>query len=103
MTPQFADGAPYNNMNYGQNSSAGAPQQQNIQNQLEITDNITVPSARILSYDTAEQQLLNDVAWIPIYQVLANFMLKPYVIGLRTNAASLIPPNDWSNMYIAIH
>ncbi|HEY6410968.1 MAG TPA: peptide ABC transporter substrate-binding protein [Ktedonobacteraceae bacterium] len=103
MAFQFADGAPYNNMNYGQNSSASAPQQQAIQNQLTIADSTSDPLARVEAYHTAEQQLLNDVAWLPIYQVRINFMLKPYVVGWHANATSLSPPNDWSNIYITAH
>jgi hypothetical protein len=34
------------------------------------------------------------------YQVRTNYLLKPYVAGWRANAASLSPPNDWSNIYI---
>ncbi len=103
MALQFEDGSPHNNMNYGQNSSAGAPQQQAIQNQLAMADSAFDPLARVEAYNTAEQQLLNDVAWIPIYQVRTTFMLKPYVVGWRANAASLSPPNDWSNIYITAH
>jgi oligopeptide transport system substrate-binding protein len=103
MSPQFADGAPHNNMNYGQNSSADAPHQQYIQHQLEIAESTPDPLARTEFYDTVEQQLLNDVAWIPIYQVRTNFMHNPNLINWRTNAASLTPPNAWSNIYISTH
>jgi oligopeptide transport system substrate-binding protein len=103
MSLQFAKGALHNNMNYGQNSSSNAAQQQAIQGQLEITDSISVPAARIQSYDTAELQLLNDAAWIPIYQFQTNFMLRSYVANWQTNAVSLSPPDGWSNTYIAAH
>ena len=52
---------------------------------------------------SAEQQLVNDVAWLPLYQTTYPFVLKPYVQGVVFNAQSLIPPNDWGNIYISVH
>jgi len=43
----------------------------------------------------AEQQLVNDVAWLPMEQVAVSQVLKPYVKGMVFNPQLLIPPNDW--------
>ena len=79
-------------MNYGQNSSNNAPQQQSIQAQLEKADSLFQPDARMQMYQKAEQQLVNDVAWMPIEQVTNVYLLKPYVIGMTENQQGLTPP-----------
>lgn len=55
------------------------------------------------AYNAIEQQLVNDVAWLPMQQVITTYLLKPYVIGIVDNAQSLTPPNDWGSIYIAQH
>jgi peptide/nickel transport system substrate-binding protein/oligopeptide transport system substrate-binding protein len=103
LTRQFDKGVPNNSMNYGQNSSSTASQQQAIQSQLENADANFQQDARIQLYQRAEQQLVNDVAWIPMEQVTNVYLLKPYVIGLADNQQGLIPPDDWSHVYIVQH
>ena len=41
-------------------------------------------------YQKAEQQLVNEVAWMPIEQVTTVYLLKPYVIGMIENQQGLI-------------
>jgi oligopeptide transport system substrate-binding protein len=102
-TLQFDKGVPNNNMNYGQNNSSDAAQQQATQRLLEQADINPDQTARLAQYNQAEQQLVNDVAWLPMEQVTAAFVLKPYVKGMVFNPQSLTPPNDWGNIYIAAH
>jgi peptide/nickel transport system substrate-binding protein/oligopeptide transport system substrate-binding protein len=54
-------------------------------------------------YNTAEQQLVNDVAWLPMDQRIAPRLLKSYVIGRTFNPLAIVPPDDWANIYIAVH
>jgi peptide/nickel transport system substrate-binding protein/oligopeptide transport system substrate-binding protein len=54
-------------------------------------------------YNKAEQQLVNDVAWLPMDQRVGNRLLKSYVVGRVFNALSEVPPDDWANVYIAVH
>src|SRR6266480_3066899 len=103
LTRQFDKGVPNNSLNYGQNSSKNAPQQQSIQTQLEKADSIFQSDQRMQIYQKAEQQLVNDVAWIPMEQVTNVYLLKPYVIGMAENQQSLIPPDNWANIYIVQH
>ena len=103
LTRQFDKGVPNNSMNYGQNSSNNAPQQQSIQTQLEKADSIFQQDSRIQTYQRAEQQLVKDVAWIPVEQVTNVYLLKPYVIGMAENQQGLIPPDNWANIYIVQH
>ncbi|MGZ6367426.1 MAG: peptide ABC transporter substrate-binding protein, partial [Ktedonobacteraceae bacterium] len=103
LTLQFDKGAPNNVMNYGQNSSADALHQQATQLLMEQADFNQNQSARLSQYGQAEQQLVKDVAWLPMYQVGAVYLLKPYVHGLVDNPLGLTPPDDWSNIYITAH
>ncbi len=102
-TLQFDNGSPYNSMNYGQNNAADHIQQQAIQQQLEAADANLDPAARMQAYANAEQQLVNDVAWLPMYQVNATFLRKSYVSDIPYNPGFEIPAYDWANIYIAVH
>jgi oligopeptide transport system substrate-binding protein len=102
-TLQFDKGAPNNNMNYGQNNTSDAAQQQQVQQQLEAADINPDQTSRIQAYITAEQQLVNDVAWMPTSQVTISQVLKPYVKGLVFNPQGLTPPDDWGAVYIQAH
>lgn len=103
LTRQFDRGVPNNSMNYGENNSKNAAQQQATQALLENADANFQPDARIQAYRKAEQQLVDDVAWMPIEQVTNVFLLKPYVIGMANNQLGQIPPDDWANIYIVQH
>src|SRR6266478_1077795 len=100
-TLQFAKGAQYNQQNYGQNHTADAAQQQQTQQALEAADVNPDQASRMQAYNQAEQQLVNDVAWLPMEQVAVAQVLKPYVKGMVFNPQLLIPPNDWGNIFIA--
>ncbi len=102
-TLQFGKGAPYNQMNYGQNNTADAATQQQVQQALAAADVNPDQTSRIQAYMQAEQQLVNDVAWLPMEQVAVSQVLKPYVKGMVFNAQLLIPPDDWGNIFIAAH
>ena len=100
-TLQFDNGSPNNNMNYGQNSGATSSAQQQVQKQLEAADVNADNAARIQQYNTAEQQLVNDVAWLPIDQVAIQVVLKPCVVGYGYNAQGLFNPESWGRVYIS--
>lgn len=102
-TLQFGAGAPYNQINYGQNHSTDAVQQQQTQQALAAADVNPDQTSRLQAYNQAEQQLVNDVAWLPMEQVAVAQVLKPYVKGMVFNPQLLIPPNDWGNIFIATH
>jgi oligopeptide transport system substrate-binding protein len=102
-TLQFDKGVPNNTMNYGQNNTSNAAQQRAVQQELEGADVSADQHARLRMYMQAEQQLVNDVAWLPMDQVESNLVLKPYVKGLVFNALGLLSPDDWINVYIAAH
>ena len=101
LTLQFDAGSGNNNNNYGQNHSSDAAAQQQIQKQLEAADVNQNRTARLQAYMTAEQALINDVAWLPMEQVTYFFLVKPCVVGFVIDHAELTPPNDWGGTYIS--
>ncbi len=101
LSLQFAQGAANNNVNFGQNSTADASQQVATQALMKQADVNADSASRLQQYNQAEQQLVNDVAWLPIYQVNATVVRKPCVAGVVDNAQQLTPPDDWGNIYVS--
>ena len=81
LSVQFGQGMANNNMNYGQNHALDAPQQQAVQKLLDQADSNLNATSRMQQYTLAEQQLVNDVAWLPIYQQALTYVEKPCVVG----------------------
>ncbi len=102
LTLQFGDGPSYNAVNYGNNASTHAQQQKQVQQAMDAADILTNSDARLHAYNQAEQQLVNDVAWLPLYQRRDFCLRKSYVMGFPTASATL-PPNDWAKVSIAPH
>jgi peptide/nickel transport system substrate-binding protein/oligopeptide transport system substrate-binding protein len=100
-TLQFDKGSTENGMNFGQNKGPDAAAQQQVQAELEAADLIADPTAREQAYWKAEQQLVNFVAWLPIEQPTIFSLVKPCVQGLFTSPSGLMPPDDWSRVYIS--
>jgi oligopeptide transport system substrate-binding protein len=100
-TLQFDKGVPNNNANYGQNKTSDAAQQQATQQLLEQADVNPDQNARLQQYMTAEQQLVNDVAWLPSYQGVGQVLRKPCLVGVVDNPSGLTPPDDWGAVYIS--
>jgi oligopeptide transport system substrate-binding protein len=105
MTLQFNAGAYGNFYNFGQNHASDAVQQQHAQ-QLMVQADATVDNVaeRMKLYDEAEQQVVNDVAWLPIYQGEAVYAVKPCVVNWPHNSFgqfSVPYQADWANMYIS--
>ncbi|WP_242527241.1 peptide ABC transporter substrate-binding protein [Ktedonosporobacter rubrisoli] len=92
LTRQFDVGSPNNNMNYGQNDSANAAQQKALQQQMEAADSNFQQDGRIQSYQKIEQQLVNDVAWIPMEQITTVILRTPNIVGIVDNAQNIVPP-----------
>jgi peptide/nickel transport system substrate-binding protein/oligopeptide transport system substrate-binding protein len=98
---QFDKGVAANSMNYGQNDSLDAPQQQALQVRMENVDVLQDRTMRFKEYNAIEQQLVNDVAWIPMEQRQAFGLRKPCVRGSRHAAMGFLPPDEWALIYIS--
>lgn len=108
LTRQFGPSSPFNNANYGQNTSQDATRQQLVQQQIVTVDtNIGTGKnvqpgqveGRIQTYQQAEQQIVNDVGWLPMEQATATFLRTSSIVGFNDNADGIIPPDDWANIY----
>ncbi|GHO82135.1 ABC transporter substrate-binding protein [Dictyobacter formicarum] len=99
-TVQFAQNASQNVYAYGQNQSKNAARQQEIQKLLAQADITQNEPQRTMMYRSAEQNLVNDVAWLPLYQYLDSYVVQSNLHGLKVNAMDMIAPDDWSNIYI---
>ncbi|HLZ60030.1 MAG TPA: peptide ABC transporter substrate-binding protein [Ktedonosporobacter sp.] len=98
----FGKGSDHNFANYGQNNTADVAQQQAVQNQLAQADVNLNTVARMQAYNKAEQQIVNDVAWIPTYQSAYIMVLNPKVQNYHAfNALGVTAPDDWGSIYIA--
>jgi oligopeptide transport system substrate-binding protein len=102
-TLQFSNGSPNNSTNYGQNKTLAAANQVKVQNELSAADVEKDPGKRTAMYNDAEQQLVNDVAWLPMYQGATSYALKTYVKGYVFNATDLVPPFNWAKLFITKH
>ena len=102
-TLQFAKGAPNNALNYGENISANAAIQQQTQDGLAKADLMAAGTARFNAYNSLEQQLVNDCAWVSLTQGAGVQVVKPYVQGIFNNSQGLTPPEDWANIFITTH
>ncbi len=101
-TLQFGLGSSDNNMNYGQNLSSDATEQQQVQQEMTKADS-DLGNDRMSLYNQAEQQLVNDVAWCTIYQSDLVLSIKKYVQGVVINDEDETPPDDWGSIYISVH
>jgi oligopeptide transport system substrate-binding protein len=59
--------------------------------------------SRLKQYQQAEQILVTEVAWLPLYQATTWWETKPYLVGFTVTAGGLTPRESWQNMYIAAH
>ncbi len=96
----FQKGSGYNQMNYGQNNSSDVAKQQQIQQVLAQADVNQNPTQRMQQYNQAEEQIVDDVGWISIFQGNVLLLQNPKFVGNVYNALDIIPPDDWGNIYI---
>lgn len=97
----FAKNQDYNEENYGQNNSDTATAQQAVQAKLDQADVTQDQATRLKMYNDAEQQIVNDVGWIPLFQAASQFLINPKVQNLVINSQTQFPPDDWGKIYIA--
>lgn len=99
----FAKGGADNLSNYGQNNTPYATDQQAVQQELAQADVDQNPTDRIQKYNDAEQKIVNDVGWAPIYQSSLNYLLSPKLANFKApfgDPQNTVEPDDWANIYI---
>ncbi|GHO90622.1 hypothetical protein KSF_006700 [Reticulibacter mediterranei] len=100
-TLQFGQGSLYNRVNYGQNNSADAARQQQVQQMLQKADSMPDNEGRLRLYQDVEQKLVNDVAWIPIYQQQQSYLLQSKVHNFTLNGFNVVSPDNWAKITLS--
>ena len=95
----FQKGSGYNQMNYGQNNSTDAAKQLQVQQVLAQADVNQNPTQRLQQYNQAEEQIVDDVGWLPIYQGKIQSLRSTKLVGIVNNALQVVPPDDWGSIY----
>ncbi|GHO81406.1 peptide ABC transporter substrate-binding protein [Ktedonobacter sp. SOSP1-85] len=95
----FGNGSTNDSTNYGMGNSKTVAMQKQMQDLMLKADVNQNNTERLAQYNQIEQQLVDDVAWIPIDQRATSYVLKPCVQGVVDNAQSLVPPGDWAKVY----
>ncbi|MDQ2904799.1 MAG: peptide ABC transporter substrate-binding protein [Chloroflexota bacterium] len=90
----FGKGGSLNDGNYGQASA-----QQAVQQELATAATNTNPQQRTQQYNDAEQKIVDDVGWIPLFQAGLDVLLNPKVQNLAANG---LPTKTWSDVYISV-
>jgi oligopeptide transport system substrate-binding protein len=99
ITLLFSPNATKNSENYGQNNGPYNAEQQANQRLMQQADVNLDFNSRMQQYNQIEQNIVNDVGWIPEFQVENDYLLKPCVAGIVDNAQALTPPDDWGAIY----
>lgn len=95
----FAKGGQDNFVNYGQNDSSVAAEQQAVQAELAQADGDQNQAERLKLYQDAEQKIVNDVGWITTYQSSYGEVVNPKIQGWKLNPLGTIATSDWANIY----
>ena len=85
----------------GQNHSAENAAQQSNQQAMAQADVTQDQAKRLQLYNQAEQEIVNEVAWIPRFQKSFTFVRKPCLVGMADNPQETYPPDNWGNVYIS--
>lgn len=97
----FAKGVSNNQFNYGQNSSATAAEQQAVQQQLAQADASADQQSRLAAYAQAEQKIVTDVGWIPLYHRNINRLINTKVVNYELNGYDNLSADAWAKVYVA--
>ncbi|MEO7019359.1 MAG: ABC transporter substrate-binding protein [Ktedonobacteraceae bacterium] len=90
-------------LDLSQNAALDAAAQVKTQNALAAADVMPNGDARYSAYNAPEQQLVNDVAWLPLFQYQGEEAIKPYITGYPDNAQQIVAPDDWSKIFVTVH
>jgi peptide/nickel transport system substrate-binding protein/oligopeptide transport system substrate-binding protein len=97
LSLQFDKGSPYNASNYQDGNGFTAWK---LMSQADVEQD---PAKRMSLYNQAEQQLVNDVVWIPYIQPKGIWRIKTYIQGFNPSALDLLSDLDWANVVVLAH
>ncbi len=93
----FGKGSPYNASNYRDGSGYTAWK---LMSQADVEQD---PVKRMSMYNQIEQQLVNNVAWIPYMQPKGIWRIRTYIEGYNPSALSFQPTWDWPKVKVLVH
>lgn len=102
LTTPFGSGQNTNFVNYGDKRNERTKQEQDVQNELNNADSEPDPAKRLKLYNDAEQKLVNDAAWVPIYQSALLVVQNPKLHGYKINALQITDPDSWKDVYFTV-
>ncbi len=107
-TNQFGLTTANNSDNFGIPNPNGNDNQSAIETAMTTADQMPVATpaeqqARIKAYQQIEQQLVDEVAWIPYDQPQALYRVRPYVENFTLPASGFLSDQDWADIFIAAH
>jgi peptide/nickel transport system substrate-binding protein/oligopeptide transport system substrate-binding protein len=88
-------------MHFGANSSPENAAQVKLQDDMQAADVMPSGDDRLKAYQRIEQELVNQVAWLPTQQVLFFGLRKACVQGTPQPTMGIVPPDEWSKIYIS--
>jgi oligopeptide transport system substrate-binding protein len=94
LSLQFVPGAPYN---------AGNVAVPDATTHLNRADTDLNPTDRVQQYQTAEQLLVDQVAWVPLDQVEDHWQVQPWIHGYTETALGEPMLDQWLSMYVTNH
>jgi len=100
LTLFFGKGQDYNQFNYGLGNIKELKEMKDIQDMLVQADKEPDKTKRMALYNQIEQKVVEHVGWLSLWQEKVQYLVKPNVHGLELNSQQLIPPEDWSDIYI---
>jgi oligopeptide transport system substrate-binding protein len=95
----FGKGSSHNNVNYGQNTSANAKEQQAVQDKLAQADGEQDPAKRIALYQEAEQAIVNEAGWITMFQLTYSYAVNPKLKEWKITPSGQISAEEWAKAY----
>lgn len=92
LTLQFQTGSPYNS------EGISIPSLDKLMTNADSEQN---PTKRMQMYNQAEQEIVDQVPWIPFQQGKIYWRQREYVHGFGFNSLGLMLDINWPNVYIA--
>ena len=97
LSLQFSKSSALNASNYQDGNGFTA---QTLMAQADKEQNA---AKRMSLYNQAEQQLVNDVAWLPYSQPKGIWRIRTYIQGFNPSALGLLTDLDWANVEVLAH
>jgi peptide/nickel transport system substrate-binding protein/oligopeptide transport system substrate-binding protein len=99
----YPDPQDFTSLQFGPNSinNTGSVNVPAANKLLAEADTDLNPTSRAQLYNQAEQLLVNEVAWLPLWQQKTVYNLSPNVHNLVYNSLAFIPMSSWQTIFMS--